>query len=87
MTHFNLKSVSVSKITLHKCVGIIKTQVVFEEYEETWKIYLNSDLKLFVNSQPSALNFKGFPPSLEYLFLTQGQNNLGNKILFFLLMY
>ena len=36
-----------------------------------------SDLSL-----PSASNFKSFSWSLEHFFLTVGQNNFGNKILF-----
>ena len=40
----------------------------------------SSDLKIFANSRPSALNFKSFSRSLEQFFLTVGQNNFGNKI-------
>ena len=32
------------------------------------------DLKVFVNSRPSASNFKSFSPSFEKFFLTVGQN-------------
>jgi hypothetical protein len=42
----------------------------------------SSDLKVFANSQPSALNFKSFSRSLEQFFLTVGQNIFGNKIPF-----
>ena len=35
------------------------------------------------NFRPSASNFKSFSRSLEQFFLTVGQNNFGNKILFF----
>ena len=40
----------------------------------------SSDLKIFANSWPSALNFKCFSQSLEQFFITVGQNNYGNKI-------
>ena len=43
----------------------------------------SNDLKIFANSQPSALNFKSFPQPLEQFFLTVCQNNFGNKIPFF----
>ena len=43
-------------------------------------INCSSDLKNFLNSQPSASNFKSFSRSLEQFFLTVGQNNFGNKI-------
>ena len=36
----------------------------------------------FANSGPSASNFKSFSQSLEQFFLTEGQNNFGNKIPF-----
>ena len=42
----------------------------------------SSDLKIFVNSGPSASNFKFFSWSLEQFFLTVDQNNFGNKIPF-----
>ena len=40
----------------------------------------SSDLKMFANFWPSALNFKSFSQLLEQFFLTVGQNNFGNKI-------
>ena len=43
-------------------------------------IKCSSDLKIFENSWPSALNFKSFSRSLEQFFLMVGQNNFGNKI-------
>ena len=43
----------------------------------------SSDLKIFANSWPSASNVKSFSQSLEQFFLTVGQNNFGNKILYF----
>ena len=50
-----------------------------------------SDLSLFEeivqvisNSWPSASNFKRFFRSLEFFFLTVGQNNFGNKIPIFI---
>ena len=42
----------------------------------------SSDLKNFANSRPSASNFKKNSRSLEQFFLTEGQNNFGNKIPF-----
>ena len=42
-------------------------------------INYSSDLKMFTNSLPSALNFS-FSRSLEQFFLTVGQNNFRNKI-------
>ena len=46
------------------------------------QINCSSDLKIFANSQPSALNAKSFSRSLEQFFLTVGQKNLVNKIPF-----
>ena len=46
-----------------------------------------SDLKKFTNSWPSASNFKRFSLSLEYFFLTEGQDNFGNKIQFLLCIH
>ena len=46
----------------------------------TVSINCSSDLKIFANCRPSALNFKSFSRSLEQFFLTVGQNNFGNKI-------
>jgi hypothetical protein len=43
-------------------------------------INYSSDLKIFANFRPSALNFKSFFSSLEQFFLMVGQNNFGNKI-------
>ena len=34
----------------------------------------------FANSRPSSSNFKSFSRSLEQIFLTVGQDNVGNKI-------
>ena len=45
-------------------------------------LLLVSDLKMFANSRPSALNYKSFSQSLEQFFPTLGQNNFGNKISF-----
>ena len=42
-------------------------------------INCSSDLKNFANSRPSASNFKIFSQSLEWFFLTFGQNNFGKK--------
>ena len=40
------------------------------------------DLKNFANSRISTSSFKSFSQSLGQFFLTIGQNNFGNKILF-----
>ena len=47
-------------------------------------INCSSDLKKFSNSRPSASNFKSFSRLLEQFFLTESQNNFGNKIPFFM---
>ena len=46
------------------------------------KLFQFSDLKMFANSRPSALNFKKFFFK-HYIFFSEflGQNNFGNKIL------
>ena len=46
-----------------------------------------SDLKIFENSQSLASNFKRFSQTLEYFFLTIGQNNFGNKIPLFIFVF
>ena len=43
-------------------------------------INCSSDLKIYPNSWPSALNFQSFSQSVEQFFLTVGQKNFGNKI-------
>ena len=43
----------------------------------------SSDLKKFANSRPSSSNLQSFSRSIEFFFLTVGQNNFGNKIQFF----
>ena len=40
----------------------------------------SSGLKNFADSRPSVSNFKSLSRSLEYFFLTVGQNNFGSKI-------
>ena len=50
-------------------------------------INCSSDLKNFANSWPSVFNFNSFSWSLEQFFLTVGQNNFGNKIQFFALVW
>jgi hypothetical protein len=55
-------------------------QILFWSFT-VW-INCSSDLKNFENYRPSASNFKSFSQSLEQFFLTVGQNNFGNKILF-----
>ena len=50
-------------------------------------INCSSDFKKFANSLPSALNFKKFSRSLEQFFFTVGQNNFGNKIPLFNVLY
>ena len=46
----------------------------------TVKTNCSSDLKIFVNSWPSASNFKSFFSITRTIFLTVGQNNFGKKI-------
>ena len=58
--------------------SVTKNKELFWPYT-FWKNYC-SDLKKFVNSQPSALNFKSFSQSLEQYLLTVGQNFFCNKI-------
>ena len=47
-------------------------------------VWLNcsSDLNFSANSRSPASNFKSFPWSLEQFFLTEGQNDFGNKMPF-----
>ena len=45
-------------------------------------INCSSGLKIFANYLPSVSNFKCFPRPPKHFFLTVGQNNFGNKILF-----
>ena len=62
-------------------VEISQNFVAFSEYMNFTKNC--SDLSLFknfANSWPSAWNLKSFSRSLEYFFLTVGQNNFGKKI-------
>ena len=53
-------------------------QKLFWTFKE-W-IYCSSDLKIFVNSLPSASTFKSFSWSLDQFFLTVVQTNFGSKI-------
>ena len=50
-------------------------------------INCSGDLKKYSNSRPSASNFKSFSRSLEWLFLTVGQNNFDNKIPFLFISF
>ena len=77
----------------YKCSNLLDFRSLQEQVEKVfcyqklfwpftvWK-NCSSDLKIFANSWPSALNFKSFSPSLEQFFLTVGQNNFGSKIPF-----
>ena len=60
----------------------VKKAFCYQKLFWPFTVWINyfSDLKIFANFQPSASNFKNFSPSLEHFFLTQGQNNFGNKI-------
>ena len=60
----------------------VKKAFCYQKLFWSFTVWINgsSDFKKFPNSWPSALNFKSFSRSLEYFFLTVGQNNFGNKI-------
>ena len=63
----------------------VKKAFCYQKLFWPFTVWINcsTDLKNFVNSQPSASYFKSFSRSLEQLFfLTVGQNNFGNKIPF-----
>ena len=62
----------------------VKKAFCYQKLFWPFTVWINcsSDLKIFVNSWPSASNFKSFFRSLEHFFLTVGQNNFDNKIPF-----
>ena len=62
----------------------VKKAFCYQKLFWSFTVWINcsSDLKMFANSRSSAWNFKGYSRSLEHFFLTVGQNNSGNKLLF-----
>ena len=62
----------------------VKKAFCYHQLFWTFTIWINcsADLKIFVNSQPSASNFKSFSRSLHQFFLAVGQNDFCNKIPF-----
>ena len=78
----------VTECKLEKIIGILKhagkvrKAFCYQKLFWPFTVWINcsSDLKNFANSRPSASNFKSFSQSLEYFFLTVGQNNFWNKI-------
>ena len=65
----------------------VKKAFCYQKLFLPFTVWINcsSDLKICVNSWPSASNFKFFSQLQEHFFLTVGQNNYGNKIPFLLL--
>ena len=59
----------------------VKKAFCYQKLFWPFSVWINcsNNLKKFVNSGPSALNFKSSSGSLEQFFLTVGQNNFGNK--------
>ena len=78
--YFNCSNLS----SLRNLQEQVKKAFCYQELFWPFTVWINcsSDLKNFENSRPSASNFKSFSRSLEQFFLTVGQNNFGNKILF-----
>ena len=60
----------------------VKKTFSYQKLFWSFTVWINCsiDPKIFANSQPSASNFKSVSQSLEYFFLTVGQNNFGNRI-------
>ena len=60
----------------------VKKAFCYQKLFWSFTVWINcsSDLKVFANSWLSASDFKNFSRSLEQFFLTEGQNNFGNKI-------
>ena len=70
----------------------VKKAFCYQKMFWPFTVFINCsrDLKIFANSQPSALNFKSFSKSLEQFCVTKVQNNFGNKIhtkIFVLLLF
>ena len=61
---------------------LVKKALCYQKLFWPVTVWINcsSDLKNFANSLPSTSNFKSFSRSQQQLFLTVGQNNIGNKI-------
>ena len=71
-------------LDMRNCQEQVEKAFSYQNLFWTFTVLINcsGDLKTFGNFQPSAVNFKSFSWSLEYFFLTVGQNNFGNKIPF-----
>ena len=82
----NLNSSCSNLLDLRNLQEQVKKAFCYQKLFWPFTVWINcsSDLKIFENSRPSALNFKSFSRSLEQFFLTVGQNNFGNKIPFLL---
>ena len=78
--NFNCSNLSI----LRNLQEQVKKAFCYQKLFWPFTVWINysSNLKNLANSRPSALNFKSFSRSLKQLFLTVGQNNFGNKILF-----
>ena len=62
----------------------VKKALCYQKIFWPFSVWTNcsGDLKFFANSEPSAMSFKKKSWSQEQFFLTVGQNNFGNQILF-----
>ena len=83
---FNLNSYCPNLLDIRNLQEHVKKTFCYQNLFWPFTVWINcsGDLKIFVNSRPSASNFKSFSRSLEQFFLTVGQNNFGNKIPFLL---
>ena len=86
MIFSNLNPNSSNLLHLRNVQEQVKEAFCYQKLFWPFTVWINcsSDLKIFVNSRPSALNFKRFSQSVEHFFLTVGQNNFGNKIPLFI---
>ena len=84
MIFSNLISNCSNVLDLRNLQEQVKKAFCYQKLFWPFTVWINcsSDLKNFANSRPSALNFKSFPWSLEQFFLTEGQNDFGNKMPF-----
>ena len=81
MTFSNLNSNCSNSLIMRNLQEQVKKAFCYQKLFWHFTVWINcsSDLKNFANSRPSASNFKSFSRSLEQFFLTEGQNNFGNK--------
>ena len=88
MIFSNLNSNCSSLLDLRNLQEQVKNAFCYQKLFLPFTVWIDcsSDLKNFVNSQPSASNFKSFSRSQEQFFLTADQNNFGNKIPFTLFL-